>query len=106
MRRWVAAALERAVRASDRRITGVESADYADSVSEGAVVSSTGIRTVGRETSCYVATSCVATDGDDTQTGFGFSVGRTLDDRWTILDCPGGAAAEPGPWGGAPGLHH
>ncbi len=76
----LAAALERAVRASDRRITGVESADYADSVSEGAVVSSTGIRTVGRETSCYVATSCVATDGDDTQTGFGFSVGRTLDD--------------------------
>jgi PmbA protein len=72
--------LERAVRAADPRITGVESADYADGVSEGAVVSTTGIRTYGRETSCYVAAHCVATDGDDTQTGFGFSVGRTLDD--------------------------
>jgi PmbA protein len=72
--------LERAVRAADPRITGVDSADYADGVSEGAVVSTTGIRTYGRETSCYVAAHCVATEGDDTQTGFGFSVGRTLDD--------------------------
>ena len=72
--------LERAVRAADPRITGVESADYADGVSEGAVVSTSGVRTYGRETSCYVAAHCVATEGDDTQTGFGFSVGRTLDD--------------------------
>jgi PmbA protein len=72
--------LERAVRAADPRITGVESADYADGVSEGAVVSTTGVRTYGRETSCYVAAHCVATEDDDTQTGFGFSVGRTLDD--------------------------
>lgn len=72
--------LERAVRAADPRITGVESADYADGVSEGAVVSTTGVRTYGRETSCYVAAHCVATEGHDTQTGFGFSVGRTLDD--------------------------
>lgn len=76
----LALALERAVRAADPRITGVESADYADGVSEGAVVSTTGVRTYGRETSCYVAAHCVATEGDDTQTGFGFSVGRTLDD--------------------------
>jgi PmbA protein len=40
------------------------------------VVTSTGIRTVSREGSCYVSASCVAQDGDDTQTGFGFSVGR------------------------------
>ncbi|CAN5771420.1 TldD/PmbA family protein [soil metagenome] len=72
--------LERAVRATDRRITGVESSDYADDVSEGAVVTSTGIRTSSRESSCYVSAACVAADGDDTQTGFGFSVGRTPDD--------------------------
>ena len=72
--------LERALRAEDPRISGVESADYADGVSEGAVVSTTGIRAYGSETSCYVAASCVAQDGDDTQTGFGFSVGRSLED--------------------------
>jgi len=76
----LAVELERAVRAQDGRITGVEAADYADGVSEGAVVSTTGIRAAGRETSCYVSTYCVAQDGDDTQTGFGFSVGRSPED--------------------------
>ena len=76
----LAIALEKALRATDTRITGVESADYADGVSEGAVVTSTGIRSHSRESSCYVAASCVASDGDDTQTGFGFSVGRHPDD--------------------------
>jgi PmbA protein len=76
----LALSLERAVRGADARITGVESADYADGVAEGAVVSTTGIRSVSRETSCYVSASCVASDGSDTQTGFGFSVGRSPDD--------------------------
>ncbi|MGI8709742.1 MAG: TldD/PmbA family protein [Acidimicrobiales bacterium] len=76
----LAIALEKALRATDARITGVESADYADGVSEGAVVTTTGIRSHSRESSCYVAASCVASDGDDTQTGFGFSVGRHPDD--------------------------
>jgi PmbA protein len=76
----LAAELERAVRAADPRITGVEAADYADGVSEGAVVTTTGIRTAARESSCYVSTYCVAQEGDDTQTGFGFSVGRVPED--------------------------
>jgi PmbA protein len=76
----LAVELEAALRARDARITGVDAADYADGVSEGAVVSTTGIRAASRETSCYVSASCVAEDGDDTQTGFGFSVGRTIDD--------------------------
>lgn len=81
--------LERAVLAADPRISGIESAEYADGVSEAAVATTTGIRSVGRETSCYVATYAMATEGDDTQTGFGFSVGRELAD----LD-PAAAAAE------------
>lgn len=72
----LAVELERAVRASDRRITGIDAADYADGVSEGAVVTTSGIRTASRDSSCYVSVSCVAQDGDDTQTGFGFAVGR------------------------------
>ena len=72
--------LEKAVRASDRRITGIDAADYADGISEGAVVTTTGIRTASRDSSCYVSVSCVAQDGEDTQTGFGFSVGRMPED--------------------------
>lgn len=72
----IAIELERVVMAADPRISGIESAEYADSLSEAAIATSTGIRTVGSETSCYVATYAMAADGDDTQTGFGFSVGR------------------------------
>jgi PmbA protein len=68
--------LERAVRAADPRISGIESAEYVDVIAEGAIVSTTGIRTVGRETACYVMTYAMAAEGDETQTGFGFSVGR------------------------------
>jgi PmbA protein len=72
--------LERVVMAADPRISGIESAEYADSISEAAIATSTGIRTVGGETSCYVATYAMAADGDETQTGFGFSVGREPSD--------------------------
>ena len=46
------------------------------SMAEGAIVTTTGIRTPGRETACYVVGLRLATEGDETQTGFGFSVGR------------------------------
>jgi PmbA protein len=72
----LAIALEKAARGADPRISVVESADYVDSTSERAVVTSTGIRTAGRETAAYVVASVLASDGDETQTGFGFSVGR------------------------------
>jgi len=68
--------LERAVFAADRRISGLESAEYADSLSEAAIASTTGVRSVGRETSCWLATYAMAAEGADIQTGFGFSVGR------------------------------
>jgi PmbA protein len=74
--------LEKAARAADPRISGVESADYADSIAEGAVVTTTGIRTAAAETGCYVTASVLASEGDEVQTGFWFAVGRepgTLD---------------------------
>jgi PmbA protein len=76
----LAMALEKEVRSADKRITGVESAEYGDVLAEGCVVTNTGIRTVSRESGCYIGTYPLATEGDDTQTGFGFSVGRVLDD--------------------------
>ena len=38
------------MRAADPRISGIESAEYVDVMAEGAVVTTTGIRTAGRET--------------------------------------------------------
>ncbi len=76
----LAVELERAVRAADPRISGIESAEYVDSLSEAAIVTTTGLRTLSRDSSCYVATYAMASDGPDTQTGFGFSVGRELTD--------------------------
>ena len=68
--------LERAVRAADARIVGIESAEYVDSVGEAAIVTTTGIRSLSRDTSCYVATYALAEQDGEVQTGFGFSVGH------------------------------
>ena len=68
--------LERATLAADPRVTSVESADYADSVYEGAVATSRGVTASARETGCYLVAYSLASDDDETQTGFGFSVGR------------------------------
>jgi PmbA protein len=72
--------LERAVLAADARITGVESCDYADSLAASAIVTTTGIRRSSRETGCELVAYSLAADGDDTQTGFGFSLGRSFDE--------------------------
>jgi PmbA protein len=76
----LAMALERAVRAADERISGVESADYSDVLADSAVVTSTGIRSTSRETAAHLSAFVLATDGTETKTGFGFSVGREPDD--------------------------
>jgi PmbA protein len=81
--------LERAVRAGDPRIIGVESADYADGVTEAAIATTTGIRASSREGSSFLVVYSLAEQDGEVQTGFGFSVGRdpaTLD--------PGRAAAD------------
>ncbi len=68
--------LERLTLAVDPRIR-VDDANYADVAAESAVATTTGIRRTGRENGCYVVVSTLADDGDETQTGFGFSVGRS-----------------------------
>ncbi|MGY6501591.1 MAG: TldD/PmbA family protein [Acidimicrobiales bacterium] len=72
----LATALERAVLGADARIIGLESADYVDSSGEAVVVSTTGVRSASRDGSCYVMAHALAASGDETQTGFGFSVAR------------------------------
>jgi len=72
--------LERCTREKDSRIIGVESADYSDSISESAVVTSTGIYASSKETGCSLTTYSLAEENGETQTGFGFSIGRRLED--------------------------
>ncbi len=76
----IAIELERLVRAGDPRIIGIESADYADSMMSSAIASTTGIRSSSAETSVYIGAYALAGDDDDTTTGFGFSVGRSIED--------------------------
>ena len=70
--------LERLTLATDPRVR-VEDSNYSDVASEYAVATTTGIRRSSRENGCYVSVSTMADDGDETQTGFGFSVGRSPD---------------------------
>jgi PmbA protein len=76
----LALGLERAVRARDPRITGVRVAQWADGSGVGAVVTSTGISVTGRSTVCHLSVQALASDGDETTTGYGVSVGREPDD--------------------------
>jgi PmbA protein len=68
--------LERAVMARDPRITGVRTAQWGDGAGEGAVATSTGISVFGRSTFCHLSVLALASDGDETKTGHGVSVGR------------------------------
>jgi PmbA protein len=72
--------LERAVRARDPRIDGVRTAQWADGAGEGAVATSTGIAVAGRSTFCNLSVLALASEGAETKTGYGVSVGREPDD--------------------------
>jgi PmbA protein len=72
--------LERAIRAADPRITGIESCDYGDTAAEVAIVNTAGIRRSARITDCELVGYALAEDGDTTQSGFGFSLGRSFDE--------------------------
>ena len=71
--------LERLTLGADSRVR-VDDANYADAFAEMAVATTTGIRRTARENGCYVSVSTLADDGDETQTGFGFAVGRHPDE--------------------------
>ncbi len=75
--------LEKRASGSDPRVR-VDDSNYADAHGESAVASTTGIRMSGRENGCYVSVSTLADEGEgddaETQTGFGFSVGRSPDE--------------------------
>jgi PmbA protein len=71
--------LERQVRGADSRVRQVSSADYGDASVEVGVASTTGIEASSRRTSSFLSVTAIAGEGSDTQTGSGFSVGRSAD---------------------------
>ncbi len=54
------------MRSADDRIIGLESADYADGISEAAIVTTSGIREVGHETGASLVAFALAGDGSET----------------------------------------
>jgi len=68
--------LESLTLAADARVR-CDDSNYDDGYGETAFATTTGIRAYGRENGCYVSVGTLADDGDETQTGFGFSVGRS-----------------------------
>jgi PmbA protein len=69
--------LERATRAADSRVRTVDTAEYGDASTESAIATSTGILASARRTICSVVADAIAGSDGDTQTGYGYSVGRS-----------------------------
>ncbi|HEX9697152.1 MAG TPA: TldD/PmbA family protein [Actinomycetota bacterium] len=68
--------LERLTRAADPRVTGVEEAQYGDSISRVAIRSTRGVAAEVERGDCWAVVSALANQGDETQTGFSFELAR------------------------------
>ncbi|MEA2460549.1 MAG: PmbA protein [Actinomycetota bacterium] len=70
--------LEAATKAVDARVRTVEDTLYSDEVVEVAIATSNGISNTFRLTEAWCYSVAIATEGDDTQVGFDFDLGRGL----------------------------
>ena len=76
----LALALEAATAGADPRIRDVESATYQDTALHAAVANSLGVEASTRRTACSCGAVALASEGTETRTGYGFSVGRAPDE--------------------------
>lgn len=72
--------LERATTGRDPRVNGIRVAMYSDSLGEGAVATSTGVRAWGRAGTSYLMVQALAVQDGETQIAGGLSVGREITD--------------------------
>ena len=72
--------LERRVISTDPRVTKVDAAQIGDSVSRTAIASTTGVKAEYARTDAWCVAVALAVEGDETQTGFSFSISRGVDD--------------------------
>ncbi len=68
--------LERLTLSADARVR-VDESNYADGHGESAIATTTGIRQYGRSNGCFVSVSTLVDNGDEAESGFGFSVERS-----------------------------
>ena len=72
--------LERRATTTDPRVSKVEDTQYGDAVSRVAIASTTGIAGEYARTDCWCVAVTLAVEGDETQTGFAFRLGREIDE--------------------------
>ncbi|MBK5092279.1 MAG: TldD/PmbA family protein, partial [Actinobacteria bacterium] len=70
--------LERYAKGHDPRVKGVESAVYSESTSQTALASTKGLRAGYRSSVCYGYLMAIAEERGESQTGFGFTAGRSF----------------------------
>ncbi len=72
--------VEAATFAADPRVRGVEQAMYGDAMTEAAVANSRGVAAAVQRTSCSCVSIALVGEDAQTQTGYGFSAGRSFAD--------------------------
>jgi PmbA protein len=72
--------LERRATSSDPRVRKVDAVKYGDAVSRVAIASTTGVSAAYERTDCWCFVDALAEQGEETQTGFSFRVGRALEE--------------------------
>lgn len=73
-----ALAMERAARERDERVTGVEASAYSEGTGEVALANTCGFASAFRSSVCYGYLVAIASAGEEQQTGFGFTAGRSF----------------------------
>ena len=68
--------LEHLATSSDPRVTKTDACRYGDAVSRVAIASTAGVSAEYERTDCWVLVVALAEEGDETQTGYSFRVGR------------------------------
>jgi PmbA protein len=76
----IALELDDVTRRADPRVRGVEAAGYGDGLFEAAIANSLGVEAFARRTLASAYAVAMAGDGDETQTGYGVTAGRSVAD--------------------------
>ena len=76
----IALELERLATSSDDRVRKVDHTEVGDAVSRVAIASTAGVDAEYARTDCWAVVEALAEDGDETQAGWSFRVGRDLDE--------------------------
>jgi PmbA protein len=72
--------IERLAREADPRVRGVDFAEYAEGFGRVAIASSNGVEAEYERGDCWVVVTPLASEGDETQTGFSFAIARKPQD--------------------------